>query len=270
MVNKTEDDKSINKILTATFNQDGSCFSIGTESGFKIYSTSPFRDNFERALEGGIGICEMLNRCNILALVGGGKSPKYSPNKVIIWDDHQSKVVSELRFTSYVRNVKLKKDRLIVICDQKIYVFNLLNFQNIDTIDTFENSKGLIAVSNDPKNTVLAYPDKSQGVVMVKLYDKNTTSIIQAHESSVACMSLNYEGSLLATASDKGTLIRIFNTQNSALLQEVRRGTEKAIIYSIAINQGSSLIATSSDRGTIHIFSLSEANKAMKEGKSIE
>ena len=109
--------KSLGKILVANFNQDGACFAIGTENGFKIFNSSPFRDNFERNLEGGIGIVEMLNRCNILALVGGGKTPKYTTNKVIIWDDHQSKVVSELRFTSYVRNVKLKKDKLIVVCD---------------------------------------------------------------------------------------------------------------------------------------------------------
>ncbi len=53
----------------------------------------------------------MLNRSNILALVGGGKNPKYASNRVILWDDSQTKMISEMRFASAVKNVKLKKDK---------------------------------------------------------------------------------------------------------------------------------------------------------------
>ena len=38
-------------------------------------------------LNGGIGIAQMVGRSNIMALVGGGDSPKWPTNKVILWDD---------------------------------------------------------------------------------------------------------------------------------------------------------------------------------------
>ena len=61
---------------------------------------------------------------------------------------------------------------MIVVCEQKIYVFNFISFQNIDTIDTYENPKGIIAVSSDPRLSVVAYPDKTKGYVRVKSYGK--------------------------------------------------------------------------------------------------
>jgi hypothetical protein len=53
----------------------------------------------------------MLNRSNIIALVGGGKNPKYAPNKVIIWDDNQKKVIREIKFNSFIKNVKIKREK---------------------------------------------------------------------------------------------------------------------------------------------------------------
>lgn len=77
------------EILYINFNQDYGCFSVGTETGFKIYNSYPFKETYSCDLGGGIGIVEMLFRCNILALVGGGKSPKYQQTKLMLWDDRK-------------------------------------------------------------------------------------------------------------------------------------------------------------------------------------
>jgi len=129
-------------ILYSSFNQDASCFVTGTEKGFRIYNSFPLKSNYERDLGGGIGIVEMLYRCNILALVGGGKKPKFNKNFVIFWDDKQEKIVSELRFESKILNLKLKKDKIIVVLEQNIFIFNFNNFNILDKFDTASNPHG--------------------------------------------------------------------------------------------------------------------------------
>lgn len=65
---------------------------------------------------------------------------------------------------------------------------------------------------------------------------------------------------MLGTASGKGTVIRIYNTQTLDLVKEFRRGHDYASIESIAFDNKDKWLACSSDSGTVHIFSLSTNN----------
>ncbi|KAE8693745.1 Autophagy-related protein 18a [Hibiscus syriacus] len=241
-----------------SFNQDHGCFAVGIDHGFRIYNCDPFREIFRRDFDrgGGIGVVEMLFRCNILALVGGGPDPQYSPTKVMIWDDHQSRCIGELSFRSEVRSVRLRRDRIAVVLEQKIFVYNFSDLKLLHQIETIANPKGLCAVSQGSGSLVLVCPGLQKGQVRVEHYASKRTKFIMAHDSRIACFALSQDGHLLATASTKGTLVRIYNTVDGSLLQEVRRGADRAEIYSLAFSLNAQWLAVSSDKGTVHVFSL--------------
>ncbi|XP_042505440.1 autophagy-related protein 18a-like [Macadamia integrifolia] len=249
---------SVPTLLHLSFNQDHGCFAAGTDHGFRIYNCDPFREIFRRDFDygGGIGVVEMLYRCNILALVGGGPDPQYPINKVMIWDDHQSRCIGELSFRSEVRAVRLRRDRIIVVLEQKIFVYNFADLKLLHQIETIANPKGLCAVSQVSGSLVLVCPGLLKGQIRVEHYGSKRTKFIIAHDSRIACFALTQDGGLLATASTKGTLVRIFDTLDGTLIQEVRRGADRAEIYSLAFSSTAQWLAVSSDKGTVHVFSL--------------
>ena len=243
------------ELLSLSFNQDSGCFACGTDLGFRIYNCDPFKETFRRRFDsGGIGQVEMLFRCNILALVGGGRSPRYSPNKVMIWDDHQSRCIGELSFRVEVRAVRLRRDRVVVVLEHKIYVYNFADLKILHQTDTVSNPLGLCALSPTQDNTVMACPGLNKGQVRVELYDLNVTKFISAHDGELAQLQLTLDGALLATASEKGTLIRVYDTARATLMHEFRRGADRATIYSIAFAPDKNFLAVSSDKGTVHVY----------------
>jgi hypothetical protein len=55
--------------------------------------------------------------------------------------------------------------------------------------------------------------------VRVELYDRKQTKFISAHTNALSCLALSVDGKRLATTSDKGTLIRVWNTADASLVQ---------------------------------------------------
>ncbi|SMN22358.1 similar to Saccharomyces cerevisiae YGR223C HSV2 Phosphatidylinositol 3,5-bisphosphate-binding protein, plays a role in micronucleophagy [Maudiozyma saulgeensis] len=270
---------TISKFNDVTFNQDDSCFSVATDDGFKIFNTFPlqikliqhFEDYDDKAK--GIGKTRMLNRSNYIALVGGGKEPRYPLNRLIIWDDLVGKESIKLNFMSAVRQVYISRCFIVVILDSKIslYSFGKTPKRLMDDIDipsgSFVDYKSTNSHDDNSSNGILCYEsNKYRGQIHVMNLDKIRkndkqdrilpTMIIKAHKSDIQMIKLNHQGTMLATCSKKGTLIRVMNVQNGTLINEFRRGIENAEIYDMEFSPRGSKLAVISNKQTLHVFEL--------------
>ena len=67
---------------------------------------------------------------------------------------------------------------------------------------------------------------------------------------------MNQDGTLLATASERGTIIRVWGVPSGQRLYQFRRGTREAAITFMSFNLYSTILAVSSVHVTIHLFKL--------------
>lgn len=120
---------------------------------------------------------------------------------------------------------------------------------------------GICCLSSNSEVSYVAYPYGDQSG-MIQVFDVNQLKpicTIEAHKSRVSKVSFNIDGSLLATASDRGTLIRVFNAQTGQKLYQFRRGTYSAKIYCMSFNSQSTMLCVTSDSDTVHIFKMEQS-----------
>ena len=239
--------------LSASFNSDCSCFAVGLEDGFCVFNSDPCEIKLSKDLNAGIGSAEMLGRYNYLALVGGGRNPKWPQTKVIIWDDLKNKIAITLELKTAVLKVRLTKSRIVVALRNSVHTYRFSTQpEKASSFETADNPLGLICLGSK----TVVFPGRSPGKVQLVELESGNVSIIPAHTSALRAIDLSRDGQYLATASETGTLIRVWSTVNCTKIAELRRGVDPAFIFSLAISPNSSMLAVTSDKSTLHIFDL--------------
>lgn len=99
-------------------------------------------------------------------------------------------------------------------------------------------------------------PNRTGDVVVFDCISLLPVNVIEAHKSPLSAVAFNADGTLLATSSDKGTIVRVFSIPTSTKVHQFRRGTYPSKIFSMNFNLSSSLLAVSSATETVHIFRL--------------
>jgi len=248
--------RSKTTILYLGYNEEHTCFTVGTSRGFYVYNANPLRERLHREMDGGIGKVEIMGRTNIVVLVGGGIQPAYSPNKVVVWDDRQGKSLADLEFSSEILGIQCRGDQLMVIQSHRVTLYDFESLSLVSQYETSVNRSGLAALNSNQECSVLAIPGNKQGDLRIELLNWRRSHLIKAHESKLSQICLTKDGHLVATSSEKGTLIRIWDTNSGTQLRELRRGLETANIQSLVLHPTGESLVLSSNKGTVHVYSL--------------
>uniref|UniRef100_A0A7N0VGN0 Autophagy-related protein 18b n=2 Tax=Kalanchoe fedtschenkoi TaxID=63787 RepID=A0A7N0VGN0_KALFE len=261
-------------ILCASFNQDNTSFAVGTKNGFRIFDSSTGRLCYERVV-GAFNIVEMLFSSSLLAIVGAGEQPALSPRRLCMFNTITGNPLRELNFLTSILAVRMNKRRLVVVLQEKTFVYDLNTVAILDTIDTVPNAKGLCAFSCSLDGCYLALPaSTTKGSVLIyNVMEFQSHCEIEAHRSPLAAITLSANGMYLATASEQGTIIRVHLVSDASKSYSFRRGTYPSTIYSLSLAPSTQLpdiLVATSLSGSVHAFSLGfSTNQRLKRSNSL-
>ncbi|KAF3033632.1 Phosphatidylinositol 3,5-bisphosphate-binding protein [Didymella heteroderae] len=239
--------------LSASFNADNSCFSVALESGFRVFSSKSGDQRVARSLGGSLSHAEMLGTTRYLALIGGGLRPKFPSNKVQIYNDASSAITTSLELSAPIQRVRISQTHLIVVLVHAVQIYKMaLPPSKIAEYETAPNPLGLCALGT----TVVAFPGLTTGQLKIYHLSTGNVSIIPASSSSLRCIALSQDASRVATASEAGTLVRVWEVSSCTKVAELRRGVDPAVILGLAFSPSGGSVAVSSDKGTLHVFDL--------------
>ncbi|KAE9460503.1 hypothetical protein C3L33_07594, partial [Rhododendron williamsianum] len=184
----------------------------------------------------------------------------------------------------------LRRDRIVVVLEQKIFVYNFADLKLVHQIETISNPKGLCAVSHAAGSIVLVCPGLQKGQVRVEHYASKRTNLSWLTIPGLRALRSRRMGncsrravvrglwlgfsiplmvrcckSFLTALQGKGDLAKglwnLYIIKAIEYLMQVRRGADRAEIYSLAFSSTAQWLAVSSDKGTVHVFGL-KANLA--------
>ncbi|KAI6842432.1 WD repeat domain phosphoinositide-interacting protein [Hortaea werneckii] len=255
-----------------TFNQDHSLLAVATTRGLRTYTTDPFELS-NHSTDHDISLVEPLFSTSLVAMI-------LTPRLLRIVNTKRHSTICELTFHGMVVAIRMNRRRLAVVLEEIVFLYDISNMKLLHQQLTPLNPAGICAISPNSENNYLALPHYQKNAMGnaqsqpghvprsvakeaisgdVLLYDLNKmeeVTVIQAHQTPLSSIAINSDGTLLATSSEKGTVIRVFSIPDGKKLYQFRRGSMPARIYSMSFNATSTLLCVSSATETVHIFKL--------------
>uniref|UniRef100_A0A8D1JK22 WD repeat domain phosphoinositide-interacting protein 1 n=1 Tax=Sus scrofa TaxID=9823 RepID=A0A8D1JK22_PIG len=240
-----------------SFNQDCTSLAIGTKAGYKLFSLSSVEqlDQVHGSNEiPDVYIVERLFSSSLVVVVSHTK-----PRQMNVYHFKKGTEICNYSYSSNILSIRLNRQ------------VSRASRMDLGFSSAVYPLPGLCALSINHSNSYVAYPGSltTGEIVLYDGHSLKTLCTIAAHEGTLAAIAFNAAGSKLASASEKGTVIRVFSVPEGQKLYEFRRGMKRYVtISSLVFSMDSQFLCASSNTETVHIFKLEHLTNSRPEEPS--
>ncbi|XP_017957583.1 WD repeat domain phosphoinositide-interacting protein 2 isoform X3 [Drosophila navojoa] len=240
------------------FNQNITSLAVATSGSYSLYSLSSVDSTLDKIYNtksDDLFLIERLFESSLVAIVS-----QRAPRKLKVCHFKKESEICNYSYSNTILAVKLNRERLVVCLEESLYIHNIQDMKVVHTIrDTPCNQLGLCALSSSSEHCYLAYPGSvtSGEVQIFDAINLHAKTMIPAHDTPLAAIAFSPSGTEIATASERGTVIRVFSSQDGSRLFELRRGLKRCVsIVSLSFSTCAEYLVSSSNTETVHIFRL--------------
>ena len=229
--------------------------------GFVVATTSPtLKRRCARFFDGQqLGKAATFHGSNMVVCTGVSGQDSFSDSMLCVFNESMGRVVFEVKCSEPIARVLVLSRSFVVASKSEIrlYTFDppILHVQYRTGVSEFSPCD---AVEVGEKDFVVAMPGRQPGTLRIVRSEKCECQdvSVSAHTRPITLIKLSGDGSLVATSSTLGTVIKVFDTSTGACVGQCRRGTLAAEITALAFSQENEYLAVSSSKGTVHMFRL--------------
>uniref|UniRef100_A0A1I7YUB8 WD_REPEATS_REGION domain-containing protein n=1 Tax=Steinernema glaseri TaxID=37863 RepID=A0A1I7YUB8_9BILA len=173
--------------------------------------------------------------------------------------------VHDIDFKEQIKSIRHNKKVLAVCLSDQIHIFSIDSLEKLHVIEISRfNVRGLFDMCPADRSLIV-HPTLVPG--QVGFFDADNLQegpVHRVHLTALTMMKLNRDGTLLATASRKGTVIRVMDTGTQTVIYNFCRSlVREAKIYSFAFSADNKYLVSSSETGTVHLFELKDSGSAI-------
>jgi WD40 repeat protein len=237
--------------VSVSVSPDGAAFAIAFPRSFHVFSVLPVQLRYEKEFDD--------RRILALSTVSDGTFVALSTVssdviKVILWNTVYGDMHCQVDLPEPVTSLLLHQNFLYVVLSSSVRLYAIQSLSLAVECFTTANPKGVAAICPAALNPRIAMVGDTAGSVAIRQLDSGQTVSFHAAKHPLSLLRFSQDGSLIATASQQGTLIRVFETQTGHELSVFRRGALKSKIRALSFSPSNQRLVAASSNGTVHLF----------------